>query len=111
VLDDLSSVLDLGENSLKLWTRDAVKDVRDKLELDMNDLIELLRLISTGKAAYLKSEWCVQKPTGPWAACDSYRIQREEWIKHANKYMSIEYYVKFAIGKTGKLLLIISCHN
>jgi hypothetical protein len=109
-LQALESALEAGEGSLELWTRECVKDVRDRLDLDMSDLLTLFRVISAGNATYLKSEWCIQKINGPWAACDSYSIKREEWIKHANKYMNIEYYIKFAINKSGKLLLIVSCH-
>lgn len=109
-LEDLESLLDQGENLLRLWTKDCVKDVQNLFDGDLSGVLELLKTIAADKARYLKSEWCVQKPTGPWAACDSYQILREEWIQHAHKYMSIEYYVKFAIGKTGSLLLVISCH-
>lgn len=65
-------------------------------------------LITQGQ--YVNSQWCVQKPTGPWAACDGYRLFRDEWVEYAHKEMRYEYYVKFAIGKTGKLLLLVSCH-
>lgn len=110
-LQSIEKALELGESSLNLWTRECVKDVRDKLELDMADLFSLFQVISTGNATYLKSEWCIQKSNGPWAACDSYSITREEWIKYAKKYMDITYYIKFAINKSGKLLLTISCHT
>ncbi|MCV3265225.1 hypothetical protein OGZ01_32410 [Vibrio harveyi] len=90
------------------WTRQCKTDIQ-KLALDTDNINELLKqAIKQGR--YLKSEWCVQKPTGPWAACDSYHLQREEWIEYAHKYISCNYYVKFAIGKTGKILLLVSCH-
>lgn len=110
-LQSIAKALESGENSLILWTRECIKDVQDKLELEMSDLLPLFQMITTGDATYLKSEWCIQKPNGSWAACDSYNVTREEWIKYAKKYMDITYYIKFAISKSGKLLLTISCHT
>lgn len=110
-LQSIEKVLELGESGLFLWTKECIKDVRDRLELEMSDLLSLFQIISSGNATYLKSEWCIQKPNGSWAACDSYSIKREEWIKYAHKYMDITYYIKFAINKSGKLLLTISCHT
>ncbi|MEZ8602733.1 MULTISPECIES: hypothetical protein [Vibrio] len=101
-------ILESEGNTPIPWTRQCKTDIQN-LALDTDDINELLKqAIKQGQ--YLKSEWCVQKPTGPWAACDSYRLQREEWIEYAYKYISCNYYVKFAIGKTGKILLLVSCH-
>ena len=33
-----------------------------------------------------------------------------EWIEAAYKSFEVEYYVKFAVGKSGHVLLIVSCH-
>jgi len=33
-----------------------------------------------------------------------------EWVATASKEMGVEYFVKFAVGKTGQLLLLVSCH-
>lgn len=110
-LQSIEKALKSGESSLHLWTKECVEDVQNRLELEMSDLLSLFQLIVTGKAHYLKSEWCIQKSNGPWAACDSYNVTREEWIKYAKKYMDITYYIKFAISKSGKLLLTISCHT
>ena len=91
------------------WTKDCKNDLQ-KHTLDISDARQLVHeAITSGQ--YLNSQWCVQKPTGPWAACDGYRLFRDEWIEYAHKYMRIEYYIKFAIGKTGKLLLLVSCHT
>lgn len=105
---DVLALLNAGDSQTMLWTRKCIADVQ-QLAYDISDVRTLLKQALTG-GKYLKSEWCVQQPTGPWAACDSYRLQRTEWIEHAHKEMHIEYYVKFAIGKTGKLLLLVSCH-
>ena len=51
------------------------------------------------------------KPSGPWAACDAYQLWHNEWVQAAYKEMCFEYYIKFAIGKSGKLLLLVSCHE
>jgi hypothetical protein len=56
------------------------------------------------------SEWCTSKPEGPLAACDAYAVQRAEWSQYAYKELQCRYYVKFCIGKTGKILLVASCH-
>ena len=47
---------------------------------------------------------------GPWAACDAYVLVRTEHLPHLRKDMECEYYIKFAIGKTGTVLLLASCH-
>lgn len=108
-VDDVLKILDLGEEQTHLWTSKCRKHVQS-LALDMLEVQALVRdAIVSGK--YLKSEWCVQKPTGPWAACDGYHLFRDEWLEHARIEMRFEYYVKFAIGKTGKILLLVSCHT
>lgn len=108
-VSDVLSLIDLGDTHTTVWTSKGRIDVQ-KLAYEISDVRELLKhAIQYGK--YNKSEWCLQKPTGPWAACDGYVVKRNEWIPHAHKDMCIEYYVKFAIGKTGKLLLLVSCHT
>lgn len=105
---DVLLLLGKGDDSTTLWTRNCVQDVQ-ALAFDIADVRELLKqALTTGH--YINSEWCVQKITGPWAACDSYRLSRQEWNDAAYKYLPCEYYVKFAIAKTGKLLLLVSCH-
>ncbi|PLY15334.1 MAG: hypothetical protein C0631_07640 [Sedimenticola sp.] len=66
--------------------------------------------IAVQSGRFRGAEWCVQHPNGPWAACDAYSFVRREWLAHAHREMSMEYYIKFAIAKTGKLLLVVSCH-
>ena len=105
---DVLALLDIGESHTILWTRKCTNDVGG-LAYDIREVQVLLKEAIT-RGRYVNSEWCVQKPTGPWAACDAYRLSRDEWIDRAHKKMRIEYYVKFAIGKTGKVLLLVSCH-
>lgn len=99
-----------GDNT-KLLTERCRKDVQ-KMGFDIDDVKQLVcAALSSG--SYLKSEWCIVGQTDKaisWAACDSYRLFRNEWVEYAHKEMRYEYYVKFAIGKTGKLLLLVSCH-
>lgn len=94
--------------AIRFWTpkcqRDAVK-----LDLDEHGAAELVReALQGGKKR--PAEWCEQKPTGPWAACDAYVLRRKEWNDAARREIDCEYYLKFAISKTGKLLLMASCH-
>jgi len=97
-----------GVAGVSAWTRECSSDLQ-KLEIDGMGLVELLRqALSSGR--YLGSEWCQQRPDGPWAACDAYRLDRREWLPVAGKHLSVEYYLKFAIARPGNLLLIVSCH-
>jgi hypothetical protein len=108
-LYDPAEVLKLLEKqSLKYWTSDCQKDVRD-LDLDHEDVAALvIDAIRRGK--FKNSEWCLQNPTGPWAACDAYLLRRLEWNRYAFKEIEYAYYVKFFISNTGVLLLLTSCH-
>ena len=96
------------QENIVLWTRKCAEDLQYwKIELE-----DVAELIKTGldKGTFLGSQWCEQKKSGPWAACDAYRISRWEWSDMFHKGISVEYYIKFAINRTGKLLLIVSCH-
>ena len=105
--DEVLALLAKGEGTLKPWPG-CTKEMQ-KWSLEPQDALELITLaLRQGK--FLGSEWCEEKPSGPWAACDAYRVYRSEWIEKARKDMSFEYYVKFAIAKTGILVLIIQCH-
>jgi|TARA_R110002033_G_scaffold147617_2_gene184828 hypothetical protein len=107
-IEDIVALLDADERHTILWTRQCKSHVQ-QLAYEIGDVQQLIKQAVT-QGRYLNSEWCAQKPTGPWAACDGYRLLRDEWVDHAHKEMRFEYYVKFAIGKTGKLLLLVSCH-
>ncbi len=97
-----------GSGAVRAWTRKASADLQ-KLSLDADDLVELIKDALT-QGRYRRSEWCIQRPNGPWAACDAYSLERREWNQYAHKELPVEYYVKFAIAKTGKVLLLASCH-
>lgn len=99
----------LVQVSIELWTRKCQKEVRD-LDLDLPGVAYLItEAIQRGK--YTDSEWCVQNPTGPWAACDVYLLTRKEWNSFAYKEMAVDYFFKFSLSEAGKLLLVASCHT
>lgn len=104
----LTGLLKHGGQNISAWTKDSAADL-EKLALDVDGAARiLLEALQNGK--YHSSEWCKQAPSGPWAACDAYVLQRSEWIPSAHKEMMMEYYLKLAISKTGSLLLLVSFH-
>ena len=105
--DEILMLLEI-EQTVRLWTRKCAADVQN-LALDGDDLTDLLREAVSG-GRFTGSEWCRQTPNGPWAACDAYSLIRSEWMAVASREMRMEYYFKLAIGKTGKILLLVSCH-
>lgn len=108
-VEEVLALLDTrGGAGITEWTRKCSSDLQ-KYAIDRDDVIRIVRLaVRCGR--FTGSEWCVQRPDGPWAACDSYSVVRREWNENAYRDMDIEYYVKFAIGKTGQILLLVSCH-
>jgi hypothetical protein len=95
-------------NKLQFWSHGAISDQR-KWEFTVERVCFLIKeALRYGK--YLGSEWCLAKPGGPWAACDSYVITVKEWNDSAHKELSITYYFKIAISRTGQLLLSASNH-
>lgn len=105
---DIEAALANDESSIVAWTRKCKNDVQS-LSLDADDLAELVRSAIQG-GQFKGSEWCEQKPSGPWAACDAYRLSRLEWAEYANKEDRFSYYIKFALSKTGAIVLLASCH-
>jgi hypothetical protein len=106
---DPDEVLDLARaESVMFWTRGARLDAA-KWSLDTSDLSQLVATaIQDGR--FQGAQWCQQSSDGPWAACDSWSVTRSEWIDTAGKYMDITYYLKFAISRTGTVLLMVSNH-
>lgn len=90
------------------WTADAGEDLQD-LNLTVDDAVHLIsQAVKNGR--FLNSQWCQQKFEGPWAACDSYKLALLEWNENAFKELESEYYLKFALAKSGALVFVISCH-
>ncbi|MDQ7051031.1 MAG: hypothetical protein Q9M92_16465 [Enterobacterales bacterium] len=106
--EELLLILETGVNSFTPITKRCLADI-ERFELSHDDIISLLRLCAeSGK--FRGSEWCRGSKDGHWLACDAYSVCRQEWIKASSKNMNIEYYLKFAIGKTGQVILMVSCH-
>lgn len=101
---------DLGADSIRVVTKRANSHIK-KHDLDIDDgVLKLLKLaLKTGN--YLKSQWCEHHKGGPWSACDSYSVIESKWNQYMYEDLETEWYVKFAIGKAGKLILIVSCHS
>lgn len=104
----LALLAESNAQAVRVWTRKCQSDMQ-KLSLDIDD-VRALVTIAVRSGRFLGAQWCIQHPNGPWAACDAYSLIRSEWIDPAQKEMAMEYYLKFAIAKTGKLLLVVSCH-
>lgn len=104
-LAEVFAVLDAG--GIRPWTKTCIKDLQEQA-WNNDDVIELLR---NGLRAgnYRSSRWC-RDNNGNWAACDDYLIHHREWNQVAHKDIDFTYYVKFAIARTGQVLLIVSCH-
>lgn len=97
-----------SEDNLAFWSRGAIQDA-EKWELNVSDACRLIEL-AVEQGQYLGAEWCLQKPGGPWAACDAYKTTLAEWVETAQQYMAITYYLKFCISKKGTVLLSVSNH-
>lgn len=93
--------------SLRFWTRGSEQEARD-LDVDTEDVAQWL--LELTPRSYRDSEWCTDGGRA-WAACDAYLLRRHEWMPAARKYMFIEYFLKFAIAKSGALVLMVSCHT
>lgn len=107
-LYDLARVQALAAcaDRVKLLTQKCRQDVHN-LGWDEDYVAQLL--LSLTARDYKDSEWC-DNGKGSWAACDAYMIRRREWVETARKEMTMSYFLKFAIGKTGTLVLMLSCH-
>lgn len=89
-------------------TRKCKNDIANLL-FDCDDLLNLVKeAVSLGR--YKDSEWCTDKPNGNLFACDSYVYKKSRWSEYQFKNVIDEYFVKFCIGKSGSILLTISCH-
>lgn len=95
------------DDRVQFWTRGCIKDAAS-LQLDTLDVAALLQELK--RQDYRDSEWC-SNGKGTWAACDAYVLRRSEWMAAAHKTMWIDYFLKFALSKTGALLLMVSCHT
>ena len=90
-----------------MWTVKCIKDVRNLFEDDLEQVAALLLALKTSD--YVDSEWC-ENGKNALAACDAYRLYRQEVMPATGKSMTVGYFVKYAIGKTGRVVLMVSCH-
>lgn len=98
-----------------LWTRrcmqtvrELYEGVRDAHDSDVAMVADLLARLGTS-GRYIDSEWC-DNGNGGLAACDAYEVWRDDMIPAQGRTIRTHYFVKFAIGKTGQILLVVSCH-
>jgi hypothetical protein len=115
-LYSLDEVVALADKlQILLWTTKCIRNVNDLYETvreeydDGLDMVAdlLRRLPESGR--YKDSEWCENGKNG-LAACDAYEVTRQDPVPATGKRQRTRYFVKFAIGKTGQLLLMVSCH-
>lgn len=104
---ELKTVKGIAKTSRAMtWTNRCVDDLAD-LGFSLPDVLELIQELS--EQNYRDSEWC-ENGSGYWVACDSYYIVRKEYMPVTGKTHPIEYFLKFAVAKSGLLLLLVSCH-
>lgn len=96
-----------GDNALQGWTEKCRKDVRKWFDDDWERVVNLMKSIKN--TDYIDSEWC-ENGKGAIAACDAYRYHLIETAPATGQPIRMEYFLKFAISKTGTLLLMVSCH-
>ncbi len=107
--EELLPLLINSSSTIIAWTDKCKRNLQEE-SLDVSDVAQFIK-VCLRSGNFKGSEWCKQKPTGPWAACDAYQIFVNKWLDTARREMEFEYYVKFAIAKTGSLLLTVSCHG
>lgn len=95
------------EARLELWTRKCRRNVRELFDSDLERVAELIQALR--KDDYIDSEWC-EDGSEAWAACDAYSVRRRETAPATGSPVTVTYFVKFAVGKTGQLVLLVSCH-
>lgn len=93
--------------SLQAWTDSCDKTIYNLFAGDLAAVADLLQCLRTQD--YRDSEWCTNGRNA-LAACDAYKLCRREWVASTGKTMPVEYFLKFAVSKTGQLALLASCH-
>ena len=107
-LYDLARVQRLATaGGLNTWTDRCDKAVYELFSGDLEAVAGLFGHLRP--ADYRDSEWCTNGRNA-LAACDAYALRRLEWVASAGREMGVEYFVKFAVGKAGQLVLLVSCH-
>jgi|Laugresbdmm110sd_1035091.scaffolds.fasta_scaffold16673_3 hypothetical protein len=106
---DLLSIQSMLEDETKLiaWTGKCRKDLMKLFDGDLAEVVDLIQRLKSHD--YIDSEWC-DNGHGFIAACDAYRVRRDEERKDTGERLTVEYFLKFGISKTGAVLLVVSCH-
>jgi hypothetical protein len=94
-------------DSVQFWTAKCRRDAAN-LTLEPADVGAMIRELK--ERNYRDSEWC-DNGKGFLAACDTYTLTRDEYLENAGKWSRTTYFLKFAESKTGRLVLIVSCHT
>lgn len=95
------------ENQLMAWTEKCRKDVHKWFDADLQRVAELVWCLRASD--YIDSEWC-ENGKGAIAACDAYRVCGIETAPATGQILRMEYFLKFAVSKTGTVMLMVSCH-
>jgi hypothetical protein len=108
-LYDLARIKQLVGNPdcIHLFTRTCINDVHRLFDSDTEQVAALMQALDPRD--YIDSEWCENGKSGV-AACDAYCIRRSEVMAATGKSATLKYFVKFAVGKGEKLVLLVSCH-
>lgn len=94
-------------DSVLFWTAKCRRDAAN-LTLEPAAVGAMIRELK--EENYRDSEWC-DNGKGYLAACDAYTLTRDEYRENAGKLLRTTYFLKFAESKTGRLVLIVSCHT
>lgn len=104
-LYELAKIKALATVGVLLVTKKC-QDNATRLGLEPADVGQLIEKLSASD--YRDSEWC---ETGKaWLGCDAYVLMQTEYNEAARKDYQHEYFLKFAIGKNGLVVMVISCH-
>ena len=96
-----------SDSQLNAWTEKCRRDMRKWFDDDLERVVYLILMLKPED--YIDSEWC-ENGKGAIAACDAYSLNVTETAPATGKPVQMEYFVKFAVSKTGALVLIVSCH-
>ena len=96
------------ESNLLAWTPKCRSDVHKYFSGDLAEVADLIERLKPSD--YRDSEWC-ENGKGSIAACDAYTVRRTEDVPATGKRATFGYFLKFAIAKTGALVLVVSCHS
>lgn len=95
----------LSSAEIRPITKKCISDVAN-LEKDEEDLRESIkRAVKHGR--FIGSEWCGIN-SNVWT--DAYNFREDAWLEAAHKEMECDLYVKFCVGKTGVVVMVISFH-